>query len=91
MASRNSARMGQKKLKDEQGFYAPIDTVLVGDSWSVTRQLPADYVQSIVTSPPYFGHREYSKDENVAGVEFGREEEPATYVRKLVYLPSSPR
>lgn len=75
-----------KKLKESPASYLSIDTVLVGDSWTMARSLPSDYVQCIVTSPPYFGHREYSDGEELAQMEFGREEEPSAYVRKLVFL-----
>ncbi len=74
------------KLKESNQIYFPIDTVLVGDSWTVARSLPASHVQCIVTSPPYFWHREYSDDDELAEQEFGREEEPSTYVHKLVFL-----
>lgn len=62
------------------------DTVLVGDSWSLARHLPADLIQCIVTSPPYFGLREYAVSDSLAQLEFGREEDPGAYVLKLVAL-----
>jgi DNA modification methylase len=73
-------------LKSHPEAYPPLDSVLVGDSWALARSLPSDYVQCIVTSPPYFGHREYADDEELAQFEFGREEAPAVYVRKLITL-----
>lgn len=66
--------------------FKPINTILHGDAWIVSKSLPSDYVQSIVTSPPYFGHREYSEDQKLALQEFGREDDPNDYVQKLVSL-----
>jgi DNA modification methylase len=37
----------------------PVDTVLVGDSLSRLRELPADSIDTVVTSPPYFLLRNY--------------------------------
>ena len=62
------------------------DTVLMGDSWQVVKFLPSESVNCIITSPPYFGHREYSDVEETALLEFGREEDAAQYVQKLVAL-----
>lgn len=75
-----------RKVKESSEIYSQIDTVLIGDSWTVARSLPSSHVQCIVTSPPYFGHREYSDDDELAEKEFGREDEPANYVHKLVFL-----
>ena len=86
MTTRERNPKAHKKLKESAAPYAPIDTVLLGDSWTVARSLPSNYVQCIVTSPPYFGHREYSDNEELAQMELGREEELAAYVRRLVFL-----
>ena len=86
MTTRERNPKAHKKLKESAAPNAPIDTVLLGDSWTVARSLPSNYVQCIVTSPPYFGHREYSDNEELAQMELGREEEPAAYVRRLVFL-----
>lgn len=63
-----------------------VNAILQGNSWVVAKSLPSDYAQTIVTSPPYFGHREYSDDSKLALQEFGREDEPKQYVQKLVEL-----
>lgn len=60
------------------------DTILVGNSAELAKSLPSDFVQCVVTSPPYFGHREYSNQQT--GCELGREENPSQYVQKLVSL-----
>lgn len=63
------------------------DAIILGDSWQVAKYLPSEYVQSIITSPPYFGHRNYSGEkENLQALEFGQEAEPREYVNKLVLL-----
>lgn len=57
--------------------------VLVGDALSVLRSLPAESVQCVVTSPPYFGLRAYGTDPQVWGGD--PEHSPhewAEYVRK---------
>jgi DNA modification methylase len=62
------------------------DKILVGDSWALSRLLPAGLAQSIVTSPPYFGHREYARSHELQKLELGRESSPKIYVQKLVNL-----
>lgn len=56
--------------------------VLLGDIRSIASSLPDDCFQTIVTSPPYFGHRNYSGFSNAD--ELGREREPEAYVENLV-------
>lgn len=58
--------------------------VILGDIRDVAPTLPNDYFQAIVTSPPYFGHRDYSKGSNPK--EIGREREPGEYVETLVSI-----
>lgn len=60
--------------------------ILCGDSWTISQSLPNNFVQSIITSPPYFGHRIYSRAKETQHLEFGCEEEPKEYVAKLVIL-----
>lgn len=63
------------------------DVLIHGDSWHVSKTLPDALVQAIVTSPPYFGHRQYAKaSSDIAKLEFGREASPIVYVEKLVVL-----
>lgn len=62
-----------------------LDTVIVGDSWETAKTLPSETVRCIVTSPPYFGHRQYASD-NLRELEFGGEKSPKDYVDKLVAL-----
>lgn len=62
------------------------NSILVGDSWELAKQLPDEAFQCIVTSPPYFQHRTYSIDETTKDKEFGRESSPSEYIDKLAIL-----
>lgn len=53
--------------------------VLLGDCRDVLRTLPADCAQTCVTSPPYFGLRDYG-----AAGQIGLEATPQAYVLELV-------
>jgi site-specific DNA-methyltransferase (adenine-specific) len=53
--------------------------LLLGDCLEQMRHLPANSVQCCVTSPPYFGLRDYQVDGQI-----GLEESPDAYVAKLV-------
>jgi DNA modification methylase len=54
-------------------------TVLNGDARTVLSTLPADSAQTCVTSPPYFGLRDYGNDGQI-----GLEQTPEAYVAELV-------
>ena len=62
------------------------DKLLCGDSWAISRTLPDSIAQTIITSPPYFGHRTYSQSIDTQFLEFGCEEDPKEYVSKLAAL-----
>jgi DNA modification methylase len=55
------------------------DSILCGDALTTLRTLPSESVHCIVTSPPYFGLRDYG----VAG-QIGLEQMPEDYVTQLV-------
>jgi DNA modification methylase len=55
-------------------------TLLTGDCRDQLATLPAQSVQCIVTSPPYYGLRKYTNDPK----EIGQEATPAAYVASLV-------
>lgn len=59
-----------------------LDKILLGDVRELGPQLPEQSIHAVVTSPPYFGHRNYSegKDSN----EIGRETRVEDYVSHLV-------
>lgn len=53
--------------------------ILIGDSRERLAELPTGSVQTCVTSPPYFGLRDYRMDRQI-----GREETPEAFVDALV-------
>ena len=55
------------------------NTIICGDALEVLATLPACSVQCVLTSPPYYGLRDY----NVSG-QIGLEETPQEYISKLV-------
>jgi len=64
-------------------FEATADTlvnhIICSDAASALRKLPSACVDCIVTSPPYYGQRDYSTD-----IQIGNERSPSEYVTKLV-------
>lgn len=56
-------------------------TLLIGDAMDAIRSLPDESVHCCVTSPPYWGLRDYGIDGQL-----GVEEAPGDYVRRLVDL-----
>lgn len=59
----------------------PETTVLYGDAWELASTLGSDSIDCIVTSPPYWGLRDYGHPG-----QFGLEPTPQEYVAKLVDL-----
>lgn len=59
----------------------PIDTILQGNSLEVLRTLPDESIDMCVTSPPYYGLRDYGVDGQV-----GLEETPEEFVKSLVEI-----
>lgn len=53
--------------------------VKIGDCLQRMREIPSGSVQTCITSPPYFGLRDYGHDEQI-----GLEETPEQFVAKLV-------
>lgn len=65
----------------------PVNTILQGDTLSVLRTLPDNYIQTCVTSPPYYGLRSYLPDGHAdKHLEIGLEETPDEYIEKLVQV-----
>jgi site-specific DNA-methyltransferase (adenine-specific) len=54
-------------------------TVYQGDAAKVLRQLPDQFFRCVVTSPPYWGLRDYGTNGQI-----GAEDDPAEYVSRLV-------
>jgi len=64
----------EKELKNQ---------ILLGDIREISSAIPDNFVQSIITSPPYFGHRKYAGEDNVKN-EIGREKKLDEYISNLV-------
>lgn len=56
----------------------PLDTILCGDSLQMLKTLPDESVHCCVTSPPYYGLRDYGMDAQI-----GREDTPEEYIARL--------
>jgi site-specific DNA-methyltransferase (cytosine-N4-specific) len=54
-------------------------TILVGDARTLLKKLPTGFFRCCVTSPPYWGLRDYGTGEQI-----GAEDEPSTYIQNLV-------
>lgn len=56
-----------------------LNQIITGDALTELCKLPSNYVQTCITSPPYYGLRDYG----VPG-QIGLEDTPAEYIEKLV-------
>jgi DNA modification methylase len=56
-----------------------IDTIHTGDSLAYLRSLPEASVDCCVTSPPYYGLRDYGVEGQI-----GLEETPEAFIERLV-------
>lgn len=65
----------------EPGRAFEIDTVTQGDALTFIRTLPSNSVNCVMTSPPYFGLRDYGVDG-----QWGLEPTPAEHVARMVEL-----
>ena len=63
------------------GMGVELNTIIQGDCLEVLKTLPDECVQCIVTSPPYWGLRDYGVDGQI-----GLEKTPDDYVTKLVEI-----
>ena len=60
--------------------------VYLGDAYTVLKKLPSDFFQTAVTSPPYWGLRDYGTEGQI-----GSEERLADYIENLVRIFSEVR
>lgn len=58
-----------------------LNRIHIGDALTVLRTMPNEYVDTIVTSPPYYNVRDYQVDGQV-----GLEETPELYIARLVEI-----
>ena len=56
-----------------------VDTIIQGDALTRLKELPSESVDCCITSPPYYGLRDYGVEGQI-----GLEESPEAYVSKLV-------
>lgn len=73
--------MGDGGLRTNLGtpYYADDQaTLLLGDAYEVLSGMPEGAVDCVVTSPPYYGLRDYRADG-----QYGMEESPAAYVETM--------
>lgn len=57
----------------------PANSIHCGDALSILKTLPADFIDCVVTSPPYYQQRDYHGQAE----QVGQEESPAAYIQKL--------
>jgi site-specific DNA-methyltransferase (cytosine-N4-specific) len=57
----------------------PVNEIICGDALAVLQTLPSDYVQCVVSSPPYYCQRDYGVEGQI-----GLEETPQEFIAKLV-------
>ena len=55
--------------------------LLIGDVRNKIKEIESESVQAIITSPPYWGLRDYGKDDQI-----GQEETPDEFVEQMVLL-----
>lgn len=67
----------QKEI--DQADFNQANLVLHGEALEVLQRLPDAFVQTVVTSPPYYGQRDYCADRQV-----GTEPNPEEYLNRLV-------
>jgi site-specific DNA-methyltransferase (adenine-specific) len=59
-----------------------LDTILCGDAEAELARLPAELVDGIVTSPPYYQQRDYAGQE----LQVGLEKSPSEYIARLLRI-----
>jgi len=55
--------------------------IVIGDAKEKLKELETESIQSVITSPPYWGLRDYGHDEQI-----GREETPDQYIDNMVKI-----
>lgn len=58
-----------------------LNKIIKGDSWDLVKQLPDEFIDCVVTSPPYWGLRNYGVEGQA-----GLEKHPQEWVDKMVEL-----
>ncbi len=73
--------MKQAKISPPDSLKIESSCIIEGDAHVVLAQLPDEYVQSVVTSPPYWGLRDYSLPGQI-----GLEETLPQFLNRLVAI-----
>lgn len=71
-------------IREPEGYYSinlKVSTVLQGDAAVLLKQLPTACFRCCITSPPYWGLRDYQ----TAG-QIGAEDDPQEYIQRLVHI-----
>ena len=71
-------------IRESEAYYSTdlkVSTVLHGDAAVLRKPLPANFFRCCITSPPYWGLRDY----NAAG-QIGAEDDPHAYIQRLVSI-----
>lgn len=58
-----------------------IDTIITGEVSEILKHIPDESVDMCITSPPYYGLRDYGKDNQI-----GQEPTPSEYIDRLVQV-----
>lgn len=70
------------EIQKEKIFYRDDNFLFInGEAKNVLSKLPAESVDCVVTSPPYFGQRDYGSD-----LQIGLEDTPEEFVKNLVNI-----
>lgn len=64
-----------------QGTSIKQDFILLGNALECIKELPDNSINCVVTSPPYYGLRDYGVEEQI-----GLEETPEKYIDNLIFL-----
>ncbi len=71
-------------IRESEAYYytgLKVSTVFHGDAEVLLKKLPDDFFRCCITSPPYWGLRDY----NAAG-QIGAEADPQEYIQRLVSI-----
>ncbi|TWT32622.1 DNA-methyltransferase [Blastopirellula retiformator] len=59
----------------------PLDSIACGDATQVIAAWPDEFIDTVITSPPYFQQRDYAGDDQI-----GLEKTPGEYIERLIAL-----
>ncbi len=69
------------QVENPEKFYIAGSSIFEGDALNVLSRLPSDIAQCVITSPPYWGLRDYGVEGQI-----GLEETLAQYINRLVSI-----